>query len=215
MPVCHAQPLLLDDRNGLEGPIDTFASLLNDYGMFALFFIILLEYACFPVSSEIVLPFAGAFAHTYGFSYFLLIPLSVLAGILGTSVCYFIGKFGGSRLLDKLTTCFPKTKKGIDASREKFEHYGAFAVCFGRIIPLCRTYIAFIAGSVKQPYSQFFSYSLLGITVWNCVLIGLGYFLKSSWGDVQYYYQEYKFILLLLLIPALALLLFYKLRRKK
>lgn len=175
----------------------------------------MIEYACFPVSSEIVLPFAGAFAHTYDISYFLLIPLSVLAGILGTSFCYFVGRLGGSKLLDGLTVRFPKTKKGIDASRTKFERYGAFAVCFGRLIPICRTYIAFIAGSVKQPYSQFFSYSLLGITVWNCVLIGLGYFLKSSWGSVQHYYQEYKLVILLAIMLALALLLFRKLHRKK
>lgn len=195
--------------------IDTFSSLLNDYGILALFFIIMIEYACFPVSSEIVLPFAGAFAHTYDISYFLLIPLSVFAGILGTSFCYFVGRLGGAKLLDGLTVRFPKTKKGIDASRKKFEQYGAFAVCFGRLIPICRTYIAFIAGSVKQPYSQFFSYSLLGITVWNCILIGLGYFLKSSWGSVQHYYQEYKFAILLVVILALALLLFRKLRCKK
>lgn len=175
----------------------------------------MLEYACFPVSSEIVLPFAGAFAHSYGFSYFLLIPVSVLAGMLGTSFCYLVGRLGGSRLLEKLTFRFPKTKKGIDASKDKFERYGAFAVCFGRVIPLCRTYIAFIAGSVKQPFSQFFSYSMLGITVWNCVLTGLGYFLKSSWGDVEKYYQKYKLIIAALAVLVIALLLFRKFHVKK
>ncbi len=176
--------------------MDFFAPLFEQYGLFGLCLMILLEYACFPISSEIVLPFCGAFAKSYGISFFLLIPGSVLAGMIGTSFCYFIGRLGGSKILTMLKTRFPKTKKGIEASEEKMERFGALAVCFGRVIPLCRTYIAFIAGSVKQPFTQFLSYSFFGITVWNCILIGLGYLLKSNWNEVQRYYEEYKTILI-------------------
>ena len=176
--------------------MELFTSLFEQYGLFGLCLMILLEYACFPISSEIVLPFCGAFAKSYGISFFLLIPGSVLAGMIGTSFCYFIGRLGGSKVLTMLKTRFPKTKKGIEASEEKMERFGALAVCFGRVIPLCRTYIAFIAGSVKQPFTQFLSYSLFGITVWNCILIGLGYLLKSNWNEVQRYYEEYKIILI-------------------
>ena len=176
--------------------MEFFTSLFEQYGLLGLCLMILLEYACFPISSEIVLPFCGAFAKSYGISFFLLIPGSVLAGMMGTSFCYFIGRLGGSKVLTMLKTRFPKTKKGIEASEEKMERFGALAVCFGRVIPLCRTYIAFIAGSVKQPFTQFLSYSFFGITVWNCILIGLGYLLKSNWNEVQRYYEEYKIILI-------------------
>lgn len=184
--------------------------LLEQYGLFGLCLLILLEYACFPISSEIVLPFCGAFAKSYGISFFLLIPGSVFAGIIGTSFCYIIGRLGGAKVLTMLKTRFPKTKKGIEASEEKMEHFGALAVCFGRVIPLCRTYIAFIAGSVKQPYSQFFTYSLFGITIWNCILIGLGYLLKSNWNEVQRYYEEYKIILVFTAVLLVFLFLIRK-----
>ena len=174
--------------------MEFFTSLFEQYGLFGLCLMILLEYACFPISSEIILPFCGAFAKSYGISFFLLIPGSILAGMIGTSFCYFIGRLGGSKVLTMLKTRFPKTKKGIEASEEKMERFGALAVCFGRIVPLCRTYIVFIAGSVKQPFTQFLSYSFFGITVWNCILIGLGYLLKSNWNEVQRYYEEYKII---------------------
>ena len=162
------------------------------------------------VLGKIILPFCGAFAKSYGISFFLLIPCSVLSGILGTSFCYFIGRLGGPKVLSAIKTRFPKTKKGIEASEEKMEHFGALAVCFGRIIPLCRTYIAFIAGSVKQPYTQFFSYSLFGITLWNCILIGLGYLLKSNWNEVQRYYEKYKN---LLIITAVIFVILFFLRK--
>lgn len=196
--------------------MELLTTLFKKYGLFGLCLMILLEYACFPISSEIVLPFCGAFAKYYDISFFLLIPGSVLAGLLGTSLCYFIGRIGGTRLLTFLKTKFPKTEKGITASEEKMEQYGALAVCFGRIIPLCRTYIAFIAGSVRQPFGQFLTYSFFGITVWNCVLISLGCLLKSSWNEVQRYYEEYKLILVATAVPiVLGFILWKRITAKK
>ena len=53
--------------------------LLN-YGLPAMFLLILLEYACFPVSSEIVLPLAGLVAAGQGLSFPLLILFSTQIG---------------------------------------------------------------------------------------------------------------------------------------
>jgi len=194
--------------------MELLTSLIKKYGLFGLCLMILLEYACFPISSEIVLPFCGAFAKSYEISFFYLIPGSVLAGLLGTSLCYVIGRIGGPRVLTFLKTRFPKTEKGITASEKKMEQYGAFAVCFGRLIPLCRTYIAFIAGSVKQPFRQYLVYSFFGITVWNCVLISLGYLLKSNWNEVQRYYGEYKQVLVATAVIIIFILLLRKLFAK-
>lgn len=196
--------------------MELLTSLFKKYGLLGLCLMILLEYACFPISSEIVLPFCGAFAKSYDISFFLLIPGSVLAGLLGTSLCYLIGRIGGTRVLTFLKTRFPKTQKGITASEEKMERYGALAVCFGRVIPLCRTYIAFIAGSMGQPYRQFLTYSFFGITVWNCILISLGYLLKSNWNEVQRYYEEYKlFLVATAAIVAFVFILWKGLAKKK
>ena len=194
--------------------MELLTSLIKKYGLFGLCLMILLEYACFPISSEIVLPFCGAFAKNYEISFFYIIPGSVLAGLLGTSLCYAIGRIGGPRVLTFLKTRFPKTQKGITASEKKMEQYGAFAVCFGRLIPLCRTYIAFIAGSVKQPFRQYLTYSFLGITVWNSVLISLGYLLKSNWNEVQRYYGEYKQVLVATAVIIVFLLILRKLFAK-
>ena len=190
--------------------MEFLSSLLHNYGLLGLCMMIFLEYACFPISSEIVLPFCGAFAKSCDISFFALIPASIFAGLLGTTLCYFVGRIGGVRVLAFLKNRFPKTRKGIEASEEKLTRYGSFAVCFGRVIPLCRTYIAFIAGSVKQPLLQYLSYSLLGITVWNCILISLGYLFQSNWNEVQRYYEEYK---TLLVFTAVVLFLIFLLRK--
>lgn len=195
--------------------MDTFSSLFDRYGIFAMILIIFLEYACLPVSSEIVLPFTGAIARAENISFLLLLPLSVLAGLLGTGLCYLVGRLGGDALLVWLTNRFPKSKKAVTASKNKFAKYGAGAVCIGRIIPLCRTYIAFVAGAAGQSPSVYFPYSLLGITIWNSALLSVGYFLRDNWGAVSGYYARYKQFLFPLLLGVIILILISRSRRKK
>ena len=193
--------------------MEFISSIFDKYGLFATLFIIFLEYACFPLSSEIVLPALGALAKARELSFFVLLPLSVVAGLLGTGVCYIVGRIGGNVLLDGLGKRFPKMQKGILASRNKFDCYGAAAVCFLRVIPLCRTYIAFIAGAAKQPASVYFSFSLLGITVWNCLLLSLGYFLQDNLNVIRIYYDKYKQVLLPLIL-LFILFLFFKNKKR-
>jgi membrane protein DedA with SNARE-associated domain len=165
---------------------------ISEYGLAAMFLIIMLEYACFPVSSEIVLPFSGAVASINNTNFFVILPLSVLAGLLGTGFCYAIGWFGGGRIIAAITNKFPKTKKGIDSAYARFQQHGAATVCIGRVIPLIRTYIALIAGAAKLNPVTYFCASALGITIWNTLLIGLGYTLRENYQKVGAYYIRYK-----------------------
>ena len=188
-------------------------SFFDTYGLLAMFVLILAEYACFPISSEIVLPFAGSFAASQGLSFPLLLSSSILAGLLGTSLCYWFGRFGGTYLLEKLSNRFPSTKGPLTASFESFEKYGLLAVGIGRVIPLCRTYIAFVAGAFKQSYISFLFASLVGISIWNTLLIGIGYFFRENWSKISYYYDHYKHTLLLFLILLLLIFLLHKIAK--
>lgn len=193
-----------------------FTIFFQNYGLFAMFLCILLEYGCFPVSSEIILPLSGAMASHQGIPLFVMLPVSIVAGLIGTSFCFFVGKGGGNKILNKLTTRFPKMQKPLQSSFQTFDKYGAYAVCVGRVIPICRTYIAFVAGASGQSYPAFLFSSLFGIAVWNTLLIGLGYGLKDNWNVLISYYDRYKHVILLLLIGLLSVSLIHAvLKRKK
>lgn len=192
-------------------------NLINEYGLIAMFFIIMLEYACFPVSSEIVLPFSGAVASINHTNFLVILSLSVLAGLIGTGICYLIGWFGGGAIISAITHKFPKTKKGIDSAYNKFNQHGAATVCIGRVIPLIRTYIALIAGSAKLNPVTYFSASALGITIWNTLLIGLGYVLRENYQKVGAYYERYKHNLIpvFIIFGAILIINFVLSKRKK
>lgn len=188
--------------------------LISQYGLVAMFLIIMLEYACFPVSSEIVLPFSGAVASINQIPFLVILPLSILAGLIGTGICFAVGWFGGGAILHAIKRKFPKSVKPIEASYEKFIQNSASAVCIGRVIPLIRTYIALVAGSARMNPVVYFTSSLLGITVWNTLLIGLGYSLQSNYGRVAGYYDRYKNNLIPVIIAFLGILICIRIYRK-
>lgn len=190
-------------------------NLISEYGLIAIFLIILLEYACFPVSSEIVLPFSGAIASINHTNFFLILFLSVIAGLLGTGICYTVGWFGGGAIISAIKHKFPKSVKGIDSANEKFKEHGAFAVCIGRVIPLIRTYIALIAGESKLNPITYFAASAIGISMWNTLLIGLGYILRENYQKVGEYYERYKHNLIPVAIIFAILLLIKVIYNKK
>lgn len=193
--------------------MNIFTNFIFKYGLIAIFLIITIEYACFPISSEIVLPFSGAVASVSGASFLTTIIVSVIAALIGTSICYIIGKIGGKAIIRKITNKYPKSYKGINSSINKFNKYGRFAVLFGRLIPLIRTYIGFIAGAFGLSYLSFIIHSAIGVTLWNTLLIGLGYYLRENWYIVSQYYVKYKGIVLPLFL-LLILCLVVKLRSK-
>lgn len=191
-------------------------NFIYEYGIVAMFIIIMLEYACFPVSSEIVLPFSGAVASINNTNFFVILPLSIIAGLIGTGFCYGVGWFGGGAIINAITRKFPKAKKGIDKAYERFQAHGASTVCIGRVIPLIRTYIALIAGAAKVNPLTYFAASAIGITIWNTLLIGLGYILRENYRQVGDYYVKYKHNLIpVALIFALILLVNFIFRKKK
>lgn len=188
---------------------------IETYGIPAIIILIALEYACFPISSELVLPFAGAFGAGIGISLPLLILYSSAAGLAGTSLIYAIGRYGGSPMLEKIMCRLPSTKKPILTSYRTFGDHGKLAVCIGRIIPICRTYIAFVAGACNQSYSTYALFSAIGITVWNTLLLSIGYYFYNYRDLFFFYFNKYKTIILVVGILLIALLLITRQREEE
>lgn len=187
--------------------------LLLTYGLPAIFLLIFLEYACFPVSSEIVLPLAGLFAAGQGLPFPLLVLLSTLAGIGGSLITYIIGRKGGSPLLEKIMSRFPSMEKPILSSYRTFGDHGKSAVFLSRLIPLCRTYIGFVAGAMKQSCSGYILYSAFGILLWNTVLTGLGYYFYQYKEIFFSYFNRYKHWIFFGGLFLLVLILWHRIRK--
>lgn len=170
----------------------------------------MLEYACFPISSEILLPLSGMICGNVEINYFIILAVSVAAGVAGALICYMIGRIGGIVFLDKIKIKIPKLKRPLEASEEKYKKYSHLSTIIARLIPICRTYISFLAGMYKQNILSYIITSSIGIAIWNSILIYIGYYLNGNTSVLKDVFDRYKFLLLGIIIIIIIVSIFKK-----
>ncbi len=183
-----------------------FATRFESMGLLFIFLVIFLEYACFPIPSEIVLPLSGVICLQLGVPFLSLYLLSVLAGLCGCAVCFFIGYWGGYPLIRKLFGRSDRMMRGLTRTCNWYDKKGCYTVLIGRVIPIFRTWISFVAGLCRQHPLSFFLYSAIGIGVWNALLLGAGYYFTENYRAVAGLISRYSTWF------ALGLVLFFILR---
>lgn len=199
--------------------VDTLANqlmhIVNEVGYAAVVAITALEYACFPMMpSEVILPFIGVTAAQEKITYFGAIFSSIIGGLIGSLLCYLLGYYGGNSLIEKMKVKFPKTKGSIEVINKWFEKYGKLAVLFTRLVPLTRTYISIIAGTTKLGMTTFMLFSMIGIMIWNSILITLGYFIGYNWSYIELIMKQYS-IFASVIIGIVIITAIYKRKKYK
>ena len=157
--------------------IDALTGMVNSFGYLGIFISTSLEYGCFPVSSEVLLPFIGFFVFGGEMSLFGAILVSTAGGIAGSLVCYCFGRFGRRFIEKTLCSKYSSLKKGLEKAGRVFDKYGSKSVLIARVFPIARTYISIPAGLMGMNIYVFVIYTAGGSFVWNTMLISAGYFL--------------------------------------
>lgn len=157
--------------------IDTLKGMVDSFGYIGIFIATSLEYGCFPVSSEVLLPFIGFFVFGGEMSLFGAILVSTAGGIAGSLVCYCFGRFGRRFIEKNLCSKYSSLKKGLEKAGRVFDKYGSKSVLIARVFPIARTYISIPAGLMGMNIYVFVIYTAVGSFAWNTMLISAGYFL--------------------------------------
>lgn len=157
--------------------IDALLNYFATYGLILLFVIVFLEYLNLPgLPAGIIMPAAGILASRNNQSIVIVVLISVVAGVLGSIVLYLIGYYGGAIFLDKFGLKFPKVEPTISKGSNILKEKGFLGVFLCRLLPVLRTIISIIAGSVRMNFFKFLIYSTPGIFLWNLGFIITGYF---------------------------------------
>lgn len=105
----------------------------------------------------------------------IIIPLLMLAAILGDTLNYYVGKRFGNWLIENPNKFFIKPSH-IKQASDFLDQHGQKAIIIARFMPVVRTIVPFICGTTKLNYSTFIKYSFLGAVLWVGVISLLGYF---------------------------------------
>lgn len=161
--------------------IQTITGYFGDYGIIAIFIIVLLEYLNLPgFPAGIILPLAGVFAKQGNINFLQAFLLSVLAGLFGSLLLYLLGRLGGEIFLEKYLSKFPKHRPAIEKTMRYINDKGCLGIFLAKQIPMIRTIISIPAGVLKFEPIKYCIYSTLGIALWNLVFMGAGYFLGDA-----------------------------------
>jgi membrane-associated protein len=165
--------------------LDTF----HIYGYSALWFIIFIAAVGAPISGNMLLYAAGAFAAFGQFNIFVLFLVAVSAAVLGDNLGYFIGWKMGAPLLIWLETqkrFHFITPKAIENSRAYFRKRAGMAIFLTRfLILVLGGPLNWLAGVERYSYRRFLFWDISGQVLGAIIPLSIGYIFATSWGKVE------------------------------
>ncbi|EEJ72115.1 DedA family protein [Lactobacillus ultunensis] len=179
--------------------------LINQFGYLAISLLIAIENIFPPIPSEVILSFAGFATHHSQMTVPWVVISSTIGAVLGALILYWIGTLLNEERLEKIFDhrMFKMLgfKKGdVQKAITWFNKYGTGAIFYGRCIPVIRSLISIPAGTAKVKLSKFLIYTTLGSLIWNTVLVSLGSYMGEKWEMIVTIFEEYSFIIALLLL---------------
>ncbi|WP_413583091.1 DedA family protein [Bdellovibrio sp. HCB288] len=109
-----------------------------------------------------------------GLNLWILLASLTIAGIIGDTVNYHIGKYLGPKVFD-IDSRFFKKQYLID-TQNFYDKWGAFTIVAARFAPIVRTFAPFVAGIGSMKYRKFVTYNVIGAVVWVFTFILAGHF---------------------------------------
>ncbi|MDE2480584.1 MAG: DedA family protein [bacterium] len=179
--------------------------LVDKFGYGGLFIGMALGNIGAPVGSEIVLPAAGALTATGHLPLlWATIAVAIVGELVGGSVGYAIGRFGGRPLIDRYGKYVHLTHANLDRVHAFFARYGSFAIFICRFVPVIRGIVSIPAGLAEMDLPQFYLWYFLGSALFCGGLIELGNALGAHFDAMLPLFHKWGLIVLALALVAIA-----------
>src|ERR1700730_18682999 len=163
---------------------------VNNGGLVAIFVLMALESAGIPISSEIVVPLGGALASgalagQAHLDFWGVVAASSAGNLVGSLVAYLLVRRYGERFILGPGRRIGLNQGHLKLSHRLFDRWGLWAVFFGRLLPVVRTYISFPAGLSKIRTMPFAIATILGAIPWNLALAYAGLQAGNNYDVVE------------------------------
>ena len=149
----------------LDGPVrDLVVAVYGAIGYVGVAFIVALESVVIPIPSELVLPFAGflvadplAIEPLTGAAWnpVLLVIAGTAGSVLGALIAYAIGFWAGRPFLLRFGRYLLIKPADIERTEAFFARHGGKAAFVGRMIPVVRSLVSYVAGIARMPLLPF------------------------------------------------------------
>jgi membrane protein DedA with SNARE-associated domain len=198
-----------------EAIFQTLTVFFGRYGLWVIFFGVMLENAGLPVPGETVLLFAGFLAFRGEVHLWRAMITGIVAASIGDSLGYCLGRYGGERFVRSVRR-FRILSRQFDRAQAQFQNYGHWAVFVGRFITGLRIFAGPLAGMFRMPYPRFLFFNFSGATIWGITIVSVGFLFGGSWDSLIDFIEKFHRITLIGGAAVLLVVLgIYFIRRRK
>jgi membrane protein DedA with SNARE-associated domain len=158
---------------------------IADHGLLAVFGLMLLESACIPVPSEVIMLYAGYLVSVGKLSLVGAVAAGVAGNLVGSLIAWWVGSAGGRELILRYGRYVHVTESRLALADRWFERYGERTVLISRCLPVIRTFISLPAGIARMPLGRFALYTTIGCVPWVLALTLLGDAVGKNWETLH------------------------------
>lgn len=196
---------------------DYLLTLVEHYGVIALFFSITLETLGLPLPGESVLIASSAAAGAGNLSIWHVVIAAYVAAVLGDNIGYLIGRRYGKAVIIRYGDRLGITHEKYEQVEAVAAKYGPLMVIAARFIVLLRQLNGLVAGSVGMHWATFLGANLIGAALWVGVWSALAYQFGHDVTILPWIWHHLALVAMVVM-PILLIviaLLYWRLRRKK
>ena len=209
---------------------DAITSVIGDYGLYAVFWLMLID-AVLPAASELVMVYggalaAGAFANQQvtlfgreideGWPAYVAIVLAGTIGYtLGSMGGWAIGFYGGRPYLERHGRWLHLSPAKLEKAERWFERWEDWAAFLGRLLPGIRSFVSVPAGVFEAPFWRYTWLTLAGSTIWCLLFAGAGFAAGESWEDFHHAFRYVEYLVAVAIIGGAAWLGWRYLKRRR
>lgn len=178
--------------------------LIRHYGVYAVFFAMILESACIPLPSELIMTYAGFEAFHGDLNFTAAVIAGVSGNVVGSWLAYYVGRRGGRPFLRRYGRYILFSERHFEHAERWFARYGSIAVLVSRVLPAVRTFISLPAGIAKMNPSRFTLYTIIGSIPWVYILALAGFALGQHWNAISGSINKLGYLFALAFIVAIV-----------
>lgn len=178
------------------------------YKYVGIFLITFFAALALPIPPGTLLMASAAFAGQGYFSFFWVVFWGSAGNIAGDNLGYWLARVYGKRVLYGIGF-----RKIIDSEKykrieESVKRRSGVFIFFSRFEVFSNLAVNIIAGLGKIPYPKYLSYEIIGEVLQVLIYCSIGYIVGDNWQAISTIISH--FLLLIILIAALVVALFWK-----
>jgi membrane protein DedA with SNARE-associated domain/rhodanese-related sulfurtransferase len=184
--------------------------LLQVYGVFIVFAIVLVEQGGLPIPAFPILVVSGALAATGGINLAACVAVAVFACLIADYFWFSAGRFYGSRVLRLLCKISLSPDSCVSQTEDKFTRFGPKSLVVSKFIPGFNIIASPMSGALGVSTPRFLAYSITGSLLWSGTGVALGMYFHRSVDQVLTMMSTMGTTALLIVLGLLGLFVMYK-----